>query len=742
MAQIDETKLKQILDELRAYDFQHPYDPSDPKKEKELHCDLVMKGGLTSAAVYPLAVLELAKSHRFHSIGGTSAGAIAAAITAAAEYGRDTGGFTRLIATVEELQKRGFIANVFQPAPELRPLLHLLFIVLKIKRRVKAQLAFPERMEIVLDILKLLFSLTIAPKHMPAFIGGALGGVLGALLGGGWIAAALTAASAGAAVWALFWSVLIISLFWWLGSLIGAIIRMVLTDIPRNGFGICSGLTVPGHDGHRFISAEDEASEGLTDWLSNRINQIAGVSGEPLTFGELLLNKCEKVERKRKIVLNTVTANLSQGQPYILPFTDRQFLFSEQEWRKLFPPDVVTYLTEHDYRSPDFVTPFTIEDDQGQRHTLRFLPESDDLPVIVGARMSLSFPILLSAVPLWTISREMLARSGYDQRSEGQQLELTRKHMRRNWFSDGGACSNFPIHFYDALLPDYPTFGINLDELTQLEEGGTDTASYAVDLQLQQPAIEPNGAEDAEPSGRCPPVDLERGIIFPSAYPKDHPGILWKGLDGNLFGFLGAIIDTGLSYRDHMQARLPSYYDRIITILLNNQEGGINLDMPPEAIRRISVKGHQAGQSLAQCFDFDHHKWVRFRLLLSELEQQMIELHEPLMGDKTAISCEQLQPLLEHIGAVLQESGITKNVAQKLLDDQLNAFIDRHTRFPYARDAEWVQAVLPRLYVLLLMIHVWGGDKDALFQLQHPVMESSDVHDGLDHIRLRVTPDL
>ena len=50
--------------------------------------DLTMQGGTTSGVVYPLAVCELATSFRFRNVGGASAGAIAAAITAAAELGR------------------------------------------------------------------------------------------------------------------------------------------------------------------------------------------------------------------------------------------------------------------------------------------------------------------------------------------------------------------------------------------------------------------------------------------------------------------------------------------------------------------------------------------------------------------------------------------------------------------------------------------------------------------------------
>ena len=51
-------------------------------------CDIVMKGGIASGIVYPLAVAELAQKYRFRSIGGTSAGAVAAVVTAAAEYRR------------------------------------------------------------------------------------------------------------------------------------------------------------------------------------------------------------------------------------------------------------------------------------------------------------------------------------------------------------------------------------------------------------------------------------------------------------------------------------------------------------------------------------------------------------------------------------------------------------------------------------------------------------------------------
>ena len=57
-----------------------------------LPCDLVMKGGITSGIAYPPAILQLMEQRKFNRIGGTSAGAIAAAGVAAAEFHRQNGG--------------------------------------------------------------------------------------------------------------------------------------------------------------------------------------------------------------------------------------------------------------------------------------------------------------------------------------------------------------------------------------------------------------------------------------------------------------------------------------------------------------------------------------------------------------------------------------------------------------------------------------------------------------------------
>src|SRR5947209_179776 len=100
--------------------------PADPRELPP--CDLVMKGGVTSGVVYPGAVLELSRRYRFERLGGTSAGAVAAAMAAAAEYARQRSGTLALSGVqdvVGDLRKPGFFVSLFAPTEEARPLLAL-----------------------------------------------------------------------------------------------------------------------------------------------------------------------------------------------------------------------------------------------------------------------------------------------------------------------------------------------------------------------------------------------------------------------------------------------------------------------------------------------------------------------------------------------------------------------------------------------------------------------------------------
>src|SRR5580658_3108667 len=95
--------------------------PVAPAKQ----CDVVMKGGITSGVVYPKALSKIGASYRFRGVGGASAGAIGAAIGAAAEFGRSSGGFARMAALPGQLGD-GRLAALFQPQASTRPLLRLM----------------------------------------------------------------------------------------------------------------------------------------------------------------------------------------------------------------------------------------------------------------------------------------------------------------------------------------------------------------------------------------------------------------------------------------------------------------------------------------------------------------------------------------------------------------------------------------------------------------------------------------
>src|SRR5690349_10756728 len=101
--------------------------PQDPPYE----CDVIMKGGITSGVIYPRAVCELANTYRIRFVGGSSAGAIAAAGAAAAELGRATGGFEvleRLPHDITEPSAAGgsVLQQLFQPTRDARELYRVL----------------------------------------------------------------------------------------------------------------------------------------------------------------------------------------------------------------------------------------------------------------------------------------------------------------------------------------------------------------------------------------------------------------------------------------------------------------------------------------------------------------------------------------------------------------------------------------------------------------------------------------
>jgi predicted acylesterase/phospholipase RssA len=481
-------------------------------------CDLVMKGGITSGIVYPGAVVELAKEFRFINIGGTSAGAIAAALTGAAEHRRQRDGSSDGFDALAKLPKwlgetedgHSRLLGLFKPSPETEPLFAI-------------ALAWLETPGTKRD--KLFATLRTLARHFHRY-GSMVLAVTAVMLAisvsSRWITAAVVASLVTIAVGA-------ISFF------VAAIVELLVCAarvLPRHGFGMASG------------------AGGLTDWLARQIDAVSGAN--VLTFGDL---------RERDINLEMMTTNLTHGRPYRLPFETRTFYFAPSEMRRLFPANVVDRMIAADDPSKNVMTP------DGER--LVQFPAGDDLPVVVATRMSLSFPILLSALPLWSVDFSRRDVEPYPERC---------------WFSDGGITSNFPVHFFDAPLPRWPTFAINLAQRTK---------RYHDDGQrIYMPRTNRGGINE-----------------------------WWTPFD-TLLGFLHAILETMQNWRDNMLLHLPGQRDRIAHVLLAADEGGLNLTMDAKTIEDVAQRGREAGAMFRARYDaaWPNHRWIRFLSFMASLE--------------------------------------------------------------------------------------------------------------------------
>ncbi|MGY1618489.1 hypothetical protein ACI797_17270 [Geodermatophilus sp. SYSU D00691] len=543
-----------------------------------LDCDLIMKGGITSGVIYPGAVCRLARVYRLRSIGGASAGAIAAAAAAAAEYGRDGGGFERLEKLPSDLTARtasgeSVLFNLFQPQPATAGLFRVMTAGLGrsgadrwLRTCLAALTAFP------------LWSLL-----------GALPGLLVLTLA--WFT---TESSAAVAIGVGAAGVLVLVLGLLLGAAIG-LVRRLGSAVPANGFGLCNGMDGTG-------------STPLTPWLHRTLQDLAGREdgAPPLTFGDL---------ERASVDLRMMTTNLTRRQPLALPSATREYFFDPQVWRRLFPDDVVSWLENH----PPEPTggPVAVADTEllrAQALPLRPLPAPAALPVVVATRMSLSFPLLISSVPLHAVDYYSSAASrdarGAAQRwrrehphgSLDQALrELPQPLFGLNWFSDGGICSNLPVHFFDRPLPTRPTFAIDLAPFP------------------------PERAKSPHESDNSYLPGVNQGGIQ-RRWTAWAPGGL-----GALLGFGRSIVDTARTWVDEGQVVMPGYRDRIVTIWHDHREGGMNLSMPDDVVTALVDRGDGAATKLVERFaerrpaetspaGWDNHRWIRFRTATAGLE--------------------------------------------------------------------------------------------------------------------------
>ena len=529
-----------------------------------LDCDIIMRGGITSGVVYPGVLCELATRYRFRNIGGASAGAIAAGVAAAAEFGRQHGvpdAFDRVVAKIPDSIGAGeaparsggpaqtSFQTMFGGRGDLGAVMAML-LALKEGRHSEVVSAALRRYG---QGLALTFLLAFAAAI-------AAGAVLKTPSAPGSMGIAIAFALVCAA-----------------GIVLTA--RRIKADadvFSRNfksaGFGLATGVNpdVQGQPADEMV-----CRGGFADWLHVIVQQAAGrdVADDPLRVRDLWGSN-DPWAPERRIDLVLTTTNITQQLPHRFPFLARpsQLLyFHEDELKTVLPWSVVEAMKGGDTE--------TLADGR----IVHALPAPEDLPILLGIRMSLSFPLMISAVRLYE------KPPGFAQRP------------RPCWFSDGGITSNFPVSVFDAPLPGRPTFCINLADLP----AGALLPGELISL----------------------PSNNDQGIVAPHRADIDK---------GNVGDFLMAIVDTARNAAENDLMTTPGHRERIVTIRLDPaNEGGLNLNMPPETIERLAGRGRTAARWLIARFHPDeaaegdawaNHRWVRLRALLAGLEGTLVRI--------------------------------------------------------------------------------------------------------------------
>jgi hypothetical protein len=515
-------------------------------------CDIVMKGGVTSGIVYPLAICRLASKYAIKNIGGTSVGAIAAAITAAAEYQRRTNGsgngYIHLANLPAVLTQKGALQNLFTADPGGR-----IFLNAALKFTGSAPIA----VKIAMAVIQFWWPTLIAGTALYWALYYILFGIIG-----------------GADSVHLHWAAGALMLVLLLPATATIYFIACKWRLDHNDFGLAHGPP-------------------LIDWLHAFIQNAAGRSTEsaPLTFGDLWETHdpdwyAEHRSGQYGIDFRMVTTCLTLARPFELPFDPSEpiglvpdpvtaidnagkprpdLYFKRVDMERLFAPHIVAQLLEHGAAH------------SVHREYIRF-PAAHAVPLIVATRLSMSFPILFTAVKLYATD--------------------VNGEMQPVWFSDGGLTSNFPIHFFDSPLPRWPTFAIDLLQ-SDPTSSHQDTSKY------------------------------RDGAVFLES--EHQPGTInpWnrfgKG-EGSTIGFLNAILDTARNWLDETSTTLPGNSSRTIGIRLKPDEGGVNLAMSPPVMQGLFEIGETAGQRLVELFAplpdtavWQNQRWYRYRGAMGSL---------------------------------------------------------------------------------------------------------------------------
>jgi hypothetical protein len=348
----------------------------------------------------------------------------------------------------------------------------------------------------------------------------------------------------------------------------------------------------------------------LVPWLNDCLGQLAGLpAGTVLRFGHLWSGADFELQRSqptsqllstwrlmsehsdhRLVNLELMTTDLTRQRPYRFPLAETAADDPSQLWLcldqlkdadcQMFPDSVMAALAEGESRE--------CVDGSGRSLTLSPLPQPWDLPVIFSVRLSMALPALFEAVRMYRIVpstpvEDDFGRAIFD---GAQQLRWPEEDdlAEEVWFSDGGITSNFPVHFFDAALPRWPTVSLDL--------------------------------------GRYPGSAPHQDVGLPQDW--EIADITSTPLTDSGLSLAGAVFNTAMSWRDNLQSSMPGYPNRIAQVRSRPNEGGSNLFMPREVIASMALRGAIAGARLrtrfANASQWNRFRWLRLRVAVSNIE--------------------------------------------------------------------------------------------------------------------------
>lgn len=656
---------------------QAPTGMPDPLRERppaSRLCDIVLNGGVASGVVYPWALLQLARHYRFKSIGGNSVGAMTACLAAAAEYGRCRGveapfevlRQAPVDLAEEDAEGRTTMLRLFQPTSRLERLFQLFVAAVG---------------EGVPDS-----GSAVTPQPAPYDGMRVLTAALGLYQFWAWWVALFASATvvslvAGGSGWVVF------TLF--LATGVAAVVMAALSfwhdlgALTENGFGLCTGR------------GQRDGEKGLVEWLHEGVQRSAGRQREdrPLTFADLWAVPRDGVPgpqpladgsqpEEPSIELQMFTSNVTQGRPVRLPVRDpnTRLYYDPQEWQAFFPPTICDALerasTPYVPRSPSDPA-VAAAGPAGLVARLRELP-CGGMPIVVAARLSLSFPFLFACVPVYAVDYE--ATHGARQ-------------LRRCLLSDGGLCTNFPIHLFDAAHPEWPTFAFLFDSRSR----------HYVRQSVWIPTHHLAGRGD----------NWSRFVPGAEDANSERRGTLAK-----LFGLTAGMLVTMKDWNDRVTGRLPQVRNRVIRLALRRGEGQLNIGMRGKTILQMANEyGNGAGDELVRRFGGRHDKatpmWKEHLYVRAMVELRALRRH--LKGYKRSVRAGgQSMPLSQ----LLEEA--TRTSSDKRL---LREAPDRPDPSGVALDEVQLQALLRAVRAVEALeteLAVWEANAGPYRPLQEP----------------------